>query len=52
MSNKKVILVTGASSGMGKISAQDLIKAGHKVYAVARSVDKMKVLEAMGGHVL
>lgn len=48
----KVILITGASSGMGKLSAQDLIKAGHTVYAVARSVDKMQDLQAMGGHIM
>lgn len=52
MSNKKVILITGASSGMGKLSDQDLIKAGHIVYCVARSVDKMQDLAAAGGHVL
>ena len=52
MSNKKVILVTGVSSGMGKLSAQDLIKASLTVYAVARSIDKMKDLKALGGHIM
>ena len=48
----KVILITGASSGMGKLSAQDLINAGHKVYCVARSVDKMQDLALIGGKVM
>lgn len=52
MENKKVILVTGASSGMGKLAAKDLINAGHIVYCVARSVEKMKDLENIGGHIL
>ena len=40
---------------MGKLSAQDLIKASHTVYAVyavARSIDKMKDLKALGGHIM
>ncbi len=48
----KVILVAGASSGMGKMSAAELIKAGHKVYCAARSVEKMKDLAELGGHVI
>lgn len=49
---KKVILVTGASSGMGKVAAGDLIKAGHRVYCVARRVEEMQDLVALGGYAL
>lgn len=47
---KKVILITGASSGMGKETAKNLIKQGHIVYTVARRVDEMKDLKEIGGH--
>jgi short-subunit dehydrogenase len=46
---QKVILITGASSGMGKETALRLIGEGHKVYAVARRLDKMQDLAAKGG---
>ena len=36
---KKVILITGASSGMGKEAAKELIRQGHIVYTVARRID-------------
>jgi short-subunit dehydrogenase len=46
---KKVILITGASSGMGKEAAKRLISAGHRVYTVARRIDQMQDLKTMGG---
>lgn len=52
MNSKKVILVTGASSGMGKDAALQLIKEGHTVYGAARRVEKMQDLIAAGGHAL
>ncbi|MEM9985965.1 MAG: oxidoreductase [Bacteroidota bacterium] len=48
----KVILVTGASSGIGKATAQQLIKEGHTVYVAARRVEKMEDLKAQGARPL
>ncbi len=48
----KVILITGASSGMGKETAKALIQEGHTVYTVARRIDQMQDLKTLGGHPL
>lgn len=48
--DKKVILITGASSGMGRETAKALIRQGHTVYTVARRIDLMQELKALGGH--
>lgn len=48
MKTRKVILITGASSGIGYDAAQTLARQGHKVYAAARRVEKMEPLKADG----
>ncbi|REL35992.1 oxidoreductase [Thalassotalea euphylliae] len=49
MNSQQVVLLTGASAGIGKETAKTLIKAGYKVYAVARRLDAMADLKALGG---
>ena len=44
----RTILVTGASSGIGKDTAIRLLKEGYAVYAVARRIEQMRDLEALG----
>lgn len=49
---KQVILITGASSGIGKVSALQLLKEGHIVYGAARRMEHMQELVQAGGHAL
>ena len=48
MKNKEIILVTGASSGMGRETAIKLAKEGYIVYAAARRLDKLNELKEYG----
>ena len=45
---KRVALVTGASSGIGKATAEALVNEGYVVYPVARRVERMDDLKALG----
>jgi short-subunit dehydrogenase len=44
----KVVLITGASAGIGKATAIYLAQNGYTVYAAARRIEKMQELEAFG----
>ncbi len=52
MNDNKIILITGASSGIGYDAALILAQQGHKVYAAARRVELMEPLKAYGVQVL
>ncbi len=45
---KKVVLVTGASSGIGESTAYALMQKGYIVYGAARRLDKLKDLQGKG----
>ena len=48
----RTVLVTGASSGIGKETAARLLREGYAVYAAARRVEHMRDLEEQGAAVL
>ncbi|HAF95907.1 MAG: short-chain dehydrogenase/reductase [Elusimicrobia bacterium GWC2_51_8] len=47
----EIVLITGASSGIGRATAQLLLEEGYTVYAGARRLDKLKELEPLGAKV-
>ena len=48
----KTVLITGASAGFGKRTAERLLDEAYTVYAAARRVERMSDIEAKGAHVL
>lgn len=52
MKDNKVILITGASSGIGYDAAETLAKQGHRVYAAARRLELMEPLKSLGVQVI
>ncbi|WP_374947535.1 oxidoreductase [Agreia sp.] len=49
---KKVALVTGASSGIGGATARELMQRGFVVYGGARRVERMADIQAQGVHTI
>ena len=51
---KKVILITGTSSGFGKLTATAMLEAGHQVYATMRDISCQSAdeLRTLGANVL
>jgi NADP-dependent 3-hydroxy acid dehydrogenase YdfG len=44
MNREKIVVITGASSGIGAATAEKVVAAGHKVVIAARSTDKLNAL--------
>ncbi|MEE9434679.1 MAG: oxidoreductase [Sphingorhabdus sp.] len=49
MGDRKIILITGASAGIGLVTALKLLGEGHTVFGGARRVDAMKPIVDAGG---
>ncbi|HEY8960849.1 MAG TPA: oxidoreductase [Luteolibacter sp.] len=45
---KRTVLITGASSGIGRAAAENMLNAGYRVFVVARRIEKMRELEHRG----
>lgn len=45
---EKIVLITGASSGIGKATAKLLAREGFKVIGAARSIERMEDLKSVG----
>lgn len=45
MNNRKVFLITGASTGIGEATARQAVEAGYRVVLAARSTQRLEALE-------
>jgi NADP-dependent 3-hydroxy acid dehydrogenase YdfG len=49
LENEKIVLITGASSGIGAATVDKVIEAGHKAVIAARSTDKLNEIAKRWG---
>lgn len=48
MATSKTVLITGCSSGIGRATAERLVRAGWSVYATARKPESLRPLQELG----